>query len=457
MDERRARIYDDLRDVIEGELYFRALDRAPYAHDASLYEIDPLGVVVPRTEDDVVTAVRYAAENGIPIHPRGAGTDTGGGALGPGLVIDLSRHLRRVIAIEPEHVVVEAGVVPDQLNAQLATVGRRLEPIPRDPDVTTIGGMIAVDAAGGRSLRYGSIGDQVERLRVVFAGGERADLGYEPWPAFESEPAGLEGADRPQAPDPVPRGRRTGSIAPARPRRETAAGYALDRAADDAGIHLGRLVAGSEGTLALVTQADAPHGAASRRPGGAPAAVRPALARRGLRARAARAPGGPLAPATCSTAARSDWPATPTRSSATRSTSRPSRSWCSSTRRGDSLRARPSRVRMAIDRAEPHGIAGRGAGDVLQAGGMRASPRLAATGRGPADAVPRARRGPSPSSTMSPCLRSGSPRVLERLQRLFQARGYHLDPRCLRRRGPAATPAVPRPVRADGSRARWSR
>ena len=73
MDERRARIYDDLRDVIDGELYFEPLDRAPYAHDASLYEIDPLGVVVPRTEDDVVTAVRYAAENGIPVHARGPG------------------------------------------------------------------------------------------------------------------------------------------------------------------------------------------------------------------------------------------------------------------------------------------------------------------------------------------------------------------------------------------------
>ena len=147
---------------------------------------------MPRTEDDVVTAVRYAAENRIPVHPRGAGTDSGGGSLGPGLVIDLSRHLRRVISIEPERVVVEAGVVPDQLNAQLATFGRRLEPIPRDPDITTIGGMIAVNAAGSRSLCYGSIGDQVEQLRVVFGGGERADLGYESWPTFESEPVGLK-------------------------------------------------------------------------------------------------------------------------------------------------------------------------------------------------------------------------------------------------------------------------
>ena len=79
VDEARARIYDDLRGVVEGELYFEPLDRAPYAIDASLYEIDPLGVVVPRSEHDVVNVVRYAAENRIAVHVRGAGTDTGGG------------------------------------------------------------------------------------------------------------------------------------------------------------------------------------------------------------------------------------------------------------------------------------------------------------------------------------------------------------------------------------------
>lgn len=254
MDERRARIHDDLRDVIEGELHFRPLERAPYSHDASLYEIDPLGVIVPRTEHDVVTAVKYAAEQRIPIHPRGAGTDPAGGSLGVGLVLDLGCHLRRVIAIDPERVEVEAGVVPDELNALLATFGRRLEPLPRDPDIATIGGLIAVDAAGGRSACYSSIGEQVERLGVVFAGGESDELGYEPWPEYESEPTGLR--------ELIVRKmlnlyRRAGErLARARPMtRRDRAGYALDRAADERGIHLGRLVAGSEGTLAVITRA----------------------------------------------------------------------------------------------------------------------------------------------------------------------------------------------------------
>jgi len=254
VDERRARIHDDLRGLVDGELYFEPLDRAPYAHDASLYEIDPLGVIVPRNEDDVVNVVRYTGESRIALHMRGAGTDTGGGSLGPGLVVDLSRHLRKVIAIGADHVVVEPGVVLDVLNAQLAPLGRRLEPIPSDGDVSTVGGMIAVDAAGARSLRYGSIGDQVDRLRVVFAQGEVADLGFEPWPDFEAEPANLK--------DLIVRKLQTlfrsseGRLERMMPAvRRNRAGYALARAASESGIHLGRLVAGSEGTLAVVLQA----------------------------------------------------------------------------------------------------------------------------------------------------------------------------------------------------------
>jgi FAD/FMN-containing dehydrogenase/Fe-S oxidoreductase len=254
VDEARARIHDDLRGVVEGELYFEPLDRAPYAIDASLYEIDPLGVIVPRSEHDVVNVVRYAAENRIAVHVRGAGSDTGGGPLGPGLVIDLSRHLRQVISIGSDHVVVESGVVLDALNAQLAPLGRRLEPVTHSSDVSTVGGMIAVDATGPRTLKYGSTGDQVDRLRVVFARGEVADLGFEPWPAYESEPVDFK--------ELVVRKLQTifrnsegrlAKICP--PALRARAGYSLGRAATETGIHLGRLLAGSEGTLCVTLQA----------------------------------------------------------------------------------------------------------------------------------------------------------------------------------------------------------
>jgi FAD/FMN-containing dehydrogenase/Fe-S oxidoreductase len=254
VDERRARIYDDLRGIVSGELLFEPLDRASYAHDASLYEIDPLGVIIPRTEDDVATVVRYAAEHRIPLHARGAGSDAGGGSLGAGLVVDFSRHLRKVVSITSDRVVVEPGVVLDVLNAELAPLGRRLEPVPVNARIGTVGGMISVDAAGVRSPRFGSMGDQVEQLRVVFAQGEIADLGFVRWPGYDHEPASftdlivrkLQNVHRQSQ-------KRLVQLSPEV--RRNRAGYALARAADEAGINLARLVSGSEGTLALVLQA----------------------------------------------------------------------------------------------------------------------------------------------------------------------------------------------------------
>jgi FAD/FMN-containing dehydrogenase/Fe-S oxidoreductase len=254
VDEQRARINDDLRGVVAGELLFEPLDRASYALGAGPYEIDPLGVVVPRTPEDVVTIVRYASENGIALHARGAAADPAGGAIGPGLVVDFSRHLRKIVSIADDHVIAEAGVVFDVLNTRLAPLGRRLEPSPLYPETATIGGMIGVDCAGERSCLYGPVSRQVDRLRVVFAQGETAELGFEPWPGFDDEPADFKDliVRKLQAIHRRSRARWAERAASTIPNR---AGYALAAATDDRGVDLARLVCGSEGTLALVLQA----------------------------------------------------------------------------------------------------------------------------------------------------------------------------------------------------------
>lgn len=229
------------------------LERGPYAIDASPYEIDPLGVIVVRNEDDVVNAVRYSTENGISLHARGAGTGTTGGSIGAGLVIDFSRYLRRVVEVLSDRVVVQPGVMLDALNTQLAPFGRRVGPDPAGSAVGTIGGMVSLDAGGPCSLRYGTLGDHVERLRVVFANGERADLGRELWPGFDDEPTDFKGAIVRKLGALVRRNMDLLTRKATHGPRDRA-GYALARAATGIGVHLPRLIVGSEGTLALVTE-----------------------------------------------------------------------------------------------------------------------------------------------------------------------------------------------------------
>ena len=255
MDEQRARIHDDLRGVLAGDLLFEPIERAPYAQDASLYEIDPLGVIAPRTEDDLVVAIRYAYEHGIPIHARGAGTGLAGESLGPGLVIDFSRHFRRIMEVRADSVVVQPGVVLDVLNAQLAPLGRRIGPDPSGSAACTVGGMVAGDAAGIRSLRYGTTADHVQHLSVVYANGEAGELAPRQWPALESEPGDFgEVVARRIA---LLLNRNADLIARKQPlSRRDRAGYALHGAIKQTGcLDLSRLIVGSEGTLAVVTQA----------------------------------------------------------------------------------------------------------------------------------------------------------------------------------------------------------
>ncbi len=175
LDEKQ--ITDDLRGQFRGRLHFDRLTRGLFATDASPFQIDPHAVAVPEDTESIAALVRYCHEHTIPLTPRGAGTGLAGESLNSGIVLDLSVHFRRVLAVGADTVTVQPGVVLNELNAPLAKVGRRFAPNPASSATCTIGGMIATNASGGNSFHYGYTRDYVAGLEVVWDNGEISTVG----------------------------------------------------------------------------------------------------------------------------------------------------------------------------------------------------------------------------------------------------------------------------------------
>ncbi len=173
---------DRLRRETRAEVYFDTGMRGLYATDASLYQIEPIGVVVPRTAEDVTATVSIAAEEHVPIIARGAATSLSGQTVGKGIVIDFSKYLNRIGIVDRDSMTVrvESGVVLDQLNAHLKPLGMMFGPDVSTSDRATIGGMIGNNSAGARSLRYGKTVDHVLAVEVVLADGTPTRFGPVP-------------------------------------------------------------------------------------------------------------------------------------------------------------------------------------------------------------------------------------------------------------------------------------
>jgi FAD/FMN-containing dehydrogenase/Fe-S oxidoreductase len=248
-------VRDDLKGLVRGDLLFDDLSRALYSTDASLFQVTPLGVVAPRDEDDLRVIVRYAAEHRLPLVPRGAGTGVAGESLGPGLVLDFSRHFRAIGPVGPDTVIAQPGVVLRHLNDRLAQVGRRFAPDPASADTCTVGGLLANNASGRRAVRFGYTRDYVRAARVVLDTGAAAAVGVEPLPGPDpkADESRLQSIVRATA-DLVAANRELIDIH--RPRaRFNRCGYLLGDVLTPAGLDLPRLLCGSEGTLALFTEA----------------------------------------------------------------------------------------------------------------------------------------------------------------------------------------------------------
>ncbi len=171
-DRSRAELESELRKAITGEVCFDTLSRTLYSTDASNYEIEPVGVVIPRTEEDAAAAVDTARKLGFAILPRGGGTSLAGQAVGEALVIDFSKYLNSVIEINPEAKTarVQPGVYIEQMNRQLGRYGLMFGPDPSTVRIATAGGVVGNNATGAHSILYGMAGDNVEAARILQGG-----------------------------------------------------------------------------------------------------------------------------------------------------------------------------------------------------------------------------------------------------------------------------------------------
>ena len=171
-----------LRREVEGDVLFDPFSRGRYSTDASIYQIEPLGVVVPHSEADVLRALDIAREEGIPVLPRGGGTSQCGQTVNEALVIDHSRFLNDVISVDPKARTawVHPGITLDKLNKQLKGTGLFFPVDISTGSRATIGGMAGNNSCGSRSLRYGNMVHNVRAIDAVLADGSEARFGPVP-------------------------------------------------------------------------------------------------------------------------------------------------------------------------------------------------------------------------------------------------------------------------------------
>jgi len=177
--ERRDSLVRNLRKHTTGEVRFDDTSRHLYATDASHYQVRPLGVAIPKTPDDLVATVQIAADLGVPITARGGGTSLSGQSIGPGVVIDCSKYLNAIgpVDMSGQRVRVQPGVVLDQLNREVAKYGLIFGPDVATASRATLGGMLGNNSAGARSVVYGQTVDHIHSLNTILSDGTRVTFG----------------------------------------------------------------------------------------------------------------------------------------------------------------------------------------------------------------------------------------------------------------------------------------
>jgi FAD/FMN-containing dehydrogenase/Fe-S oxidoreductase len=248
----------ELEAALEGEVRFDAVSRALYATDASVYEIEPVGVLVPRSRDDIIRIVRICRKHRCPVTMRGGGTSQAGQAIGPGVVVDTSKYLNRLLEVNVEGrwARVEPGIVLDELNAALKPHALRFAPDISTASRATLGGMMANNSSGARSVIYGKTIDHVLEQQVVLSDGSIVHM-------RGLDPPQLEEACRGDSLEAVCYRAVRQTVESCRDEIDRrypkvlrrVGGYNLDAFDEGRPFNLAKLMVGSEGTLGVVIEA----------------------------------------------------------------------------------------------------------------------------------------------------------------------------------------------------------
>ncbi len=249
---------EDLGRLVSGEVRFDKMSRVLYSTDASMYEIEPIGVVIPRLAEDVIAVVETANKYGVSVLPRGGGTSLGGQTVGHSIVMDFSKYMRDIIEVNEEErwVRTQPGIVLDVLNHCLRDRGLLFAPDPSTSNRGNVGGALGNNSCGAHSIMWGKTVDNVRELDVVLSDGSATRFGGMDGAQLEAKMRGdgLEGniyrdlfrigeANRDEIIARYPKIQRRVS------------GYNLDEFVGGMGFDMARFVVGSEGTLVTITEA----------------------------------------------------------------------------------------------------------------------------------------------------------------------------------------------------------
>ena len=260
--ERRPELAAALRERVDGEVRFDAYTRQVYATDASIYQVEPIGVVQPTGTEDVAAVLEYCSDQGVAVLPRGAGTSLAGQTTNEAVVLDFKAHMHEVRAVDPEAGTVRAqpGITLAELNDAVAEHDLQYAPDPAWGDKSVLGGAIGNNSTGAHSLRYEKADAYLESAEVVLASGDVVEFGWMDLAELHAaaDPEGdLEARFYAEIARIIEEEAET--IEARYPDlHRNVSGYNLDLLIEEAGqgrVNVARLLAGSEGTLGVITEA----------------------------------------------------------------------------------------------------------------------------------------------------------------------------------------------------------